>query len=112
MIIHKELDLNHWFTFSLFEQLANIGCDIERSIRWKKKGKPNESKMAFDRALELLDATIADPKNKGPRLKELLRVREVLKDYFIYNNEYNWTDEAWQKYFYDFNYAIALQRGR
>jgi hypothetical protein len=35
-----------------------------------------------------------------------------IKDYFMYNNEYGSTDEAWQNYFYAFNYAAALQRGR
>ena len=37
---------------------------------------------------------------------------EALVDYFICDNEYGSTDELWQKYFYHFNYAAALQRGR
>lgn len=112
MTIHKDLSLAHWFEFSLFEQLANVGCDVDRAIRWRNKGNTEYSKFAFDRALELLDFTLADPKNKGPRLKELLRTRETLVDHFMFNNEYNSTDEQWQKYFFDFNYAAALQRGR
>ena len=35
-----------------------------------------------------------------------------IEDYFIYDNEYYSTDELWQKYFYNFNYAAALARGR
>ena len=111
MIIHKTLASGRWFKFSLIEQLANVGCDVERTIQWKKKGNPEYSKQAFYRALELLDLTIADPKNKR-RLKEVLRVREALVDYFVYDNEYNTTEESWQKYFFQFNYAAALQRGR
>lgn len=110
-MIHKDLAPSRWFNFSLFEQLANVGTDIERTIQWKKKGDLDYSKRAFDRALELLDLTIADPKNKK-RLKEILRVREALIDYFMYDNEYCSTDEFWQSYFYQFNYAAALQRGR
>ena len=112
MIIHKDLASGRWFTFSLMEQLANVGMDIDRTIRWRDKGDMEMSKDAFERALELLDLTIADPKNRGPRLKEILRVREALVDHFVYDNEYQTTDESWQNYFFDFNYAAALQRGK
>lgn len=112
MRIHKTLTADHWFSLSIFEQLANIGCDIERTIAWKKQNQPDFSKKAFERVLELLDLTIADPQNKGGRLKELVRTREALVDYFVYDNTYNSTEEQWKKYFYDFNYAAALQHGR
>ncbi|MGC2310669.1 MAG: hypothetical protein WA432_03550 [Candidatus Babeliaceae bacterium] len=111
MIIHKEMAAGAWFKFSLVEQLANVGSDVERTIQWKKKGNLEYSQKAFERALELLDLTIRDPKNKK-RLKEPLRVREALVDYFVYDNQYGSTDELWQKYFYFFNYAAALRRGR
>lgn len=112
MIIHKDLTPERWFKFSLLEQLANIGSDIERTIQWKKDGDIAYSRKAFERALELLYFTVEDPKNRGPRLREILRVREALIDHFVYDNEYNTTDEQWQRYFYDFNYAAALERGR
>lgn len=111
-IIHKNLAHGRWATLPLMEQLANIGMDIERAIQWRKRGDLQESHRAFERALELLDLTIADPKNKGPKRKELLRVREALVDYFVYDNEYSSTDEVWQKYFFVFNYAVALARGK
>jgi len=111
MIIHKQLAAGRWFEFSLIEQLANVGSDIERTISWKKKGNAKYSRQAFERALELLDFTVADPKNKG-RLKELLRVREALVDHFVFDNSYSSTEESWQKYFLQFNYAAALQSGR
>lgn len=94
------------------EQLANVGADIERTIQWRNKGNLDYSSKAFERALELLDLTLADPKNRGPRLKELLRAREFLIDYFLYENQYAFTDAYWQKYFLSFNYSAALQRGR
>jgi len=112
MRIHKDLTSERWFKFSLFEQLANVGMDIERTIEWKKKGNPEYSDQAFQRALELLDLTIEDPKNKKGTRKELLRVREALKDYFVYDNEYVSTSEFWQSYFYNFAYAAAIARGR
>lgn len=111
-MIHKDLTLDHWSKFSLFEQLANIGCDIERTIYWRNAGNIDYSQKAFERALELLDLTIADRKNRGGKLKEIVRVREALVDHFVYDNEYATTDEMWQRYFYEFNYAAAILRGR
>jgi hypothetical protein len=111
MKLHKDLTPERWFNFSLLFQLANVGTDIERAIQFKKRDKADDSYYAFLRALELLDLTIADPKHRK-RLKELCRVREALKDYFLGDNEYNSTDKAWQQYFYHYNYAAALERGR
>jgi len=111
VIIHKELATGRWFKLSLIEQLANIGSDIERTIIWKNKNNKEYSQGAFFRALELIDFTIADKKNKG-RLREIVRTREALVDHFMYDNEYNTTDKQWQNYFFQFNYAAAKLRGR
>lgn len=100
-----------WFKFTLMEQLANVGTDVERAIQWRKKGNLDYSQKAFERALELLDFTVRDPKNKK-RLKEPLRAREALVDYFMGENMYGSTDELWQNYFYGFNYAAALAKGK
>ena len=110
-VYHPSLANGRWFKFSLLEQLANVGSDVERTIQWKKKGDLEYSQQAFERALELLNFTIADPKNRK-RLKEILRVREALLDYFMGDNEYCSTNEFWQEYFYQFGYAAAVQRGR
>jgi hypothetical protein len=112
MKIHTDLTLERWFKFSLFEQLANIGCDVDRAIRARQEHDTEFSTQSLDRALELLDATIQDPKHQGPRLKELLMIQEALIDDFRGENKYQSTDESWQQYFYAFNYAAALQRGR
>ena len=113
MIMHKELASGRWFKLSFIEQLANIGSEVERTIKWKQIGNREFSNKAFDRALELLWFTVDDPKNRvRGRLREILRAREALIDHFICDNEYDTTDEQWQKYFYEFSYAAAIQRGR
>lgn len=109
MRLHKELAAGRWFELSLIEQLANVGMDIERTISWKKRGDTEASKCALYRALDLIDLIIADPKNRK-RLKEVCRAREMLVDYFVYDNVYNSSDELWQKYFFSFNYTVAMQR--
>src|SRR3989344_2796307 len=111
MKLHKELAAGRWFKLSLIEQLANVGMDVERAIRWKQKGNIEYSQQAFERALDLLSLSISDVKNKK-RLKEITRAREVLIDYFVYDNEYGSTDQSWSDYFYPFNYAAALKSVR
>jgi hypothetical protein len=97
-----------WQELSFFEQMANIGSEIQRAINWRDKN-PTYSKMAFERALELIDLTVSDKKNHTPgRLKEILRVRELLTDYFYFDNFYKTNDKMWQNYFFAFNYAARL----
>lgn len=112
MMFHKDLEPSRWFKFSILEQLANVYCDVERAIDWRKKNNLEYSQKAFERALELLSLTIIDPKNKGAKLKELTRIREFMIDYFMYDNEYETSDEFWQQYFYGFAHAAAIARGR
>ena len=106
MKLHQDLTAARWRKLNIFEQMANIGAEIGRTINWQEKS-PADSKMAFERALELLDLTIADPKNKN-RLKELLRLRETLADYFVFDNEYRSSKSSWNNYFYAFNYAARI----
>ena len=103
---HQDLSPKRWFKMSIFEQMANIGSDIFRTISWREKNK-DLSQKAFARALELIDLTVDDPKNKN-RLKEILRMREALCDFFVGDNQYHSTDKCWQNYFYSFNYAARL----
>ena len=111
MTIHRDLSSGKWFALSLVEQMANIGTDLERYIRWSAKNMPIYSEPAFKRVLELIDLTVEDPKNRN-KLREILRTRESLIDHFIYDNVYNTTLEQWRKYFYQFNYAAAKVKGR
>ena len=111
-MLHQGLTSERWSKFSIFEQLANVACDIGRTIDWKKKNDIQSSEAAFARALELLDLTIDDPKNKGPRRRELRRVKEMIIDHFMCDNTYNTTDDEWQRYFDDFLYAAGLERER
>jgi hypothetical protein len=104
---HQELAAGKWNKLTLMEQLANVGSEVIRTINWRKKGNLPYSNRAFDRAIELLDLTISDHKNIK-RLRELTRVREVLADYFIFDNYYQSNAEQWERYFLAFNYAARL----
>lgn len=109
--VHTELAGGRWQTFSLAEQLANVGSEVERAMNWSNKDRPDYSMNALYRGLELLDLTIADPRHRR-RLKELTRLREVLLDYFLGENEFGSSDLAWHRYFHAFGTAAGLERER
>lgn len=107
--LNNGLTKERWFNLSFFEQMANLGSEVSRTIKWRKKD-PERSVRAFESALELLDLTIEDAKNKKkPKLEELCRLREILADYFCFDNIYGSSDEKWDNYFYGFNYAANLK---
>ena len=106
---HRGLAAGRWFNFSLVEQLANTGSEVERALNWRERCDVEHSTRAVERALELLDLTIADTRHRG-RLKELTRVREVLVDYFYADNRYGSSPARWRTYFNAF--AVAARAGR
>ncbi len=104
--IHKKLAAGKWRELTLMEQLGNVGSEVGRTILWKQKGDTDQSRKAFERALELMELTNQDPKNRY-RLKEICRCRELLLDYFVYDNIYGSSYELWEKYFYAFSCAAV-----
>lgn len=106
---HKQLASGRWNELSLAEQMANVGSEVERTINWKKKNNAGYSQRAFERALELLDLTLSDARNKN-RLREIARVREALIDYFAFGNTYHSSDGKWKNYFIAFNFAARTSR--
>ena len=77
---HPDLAAGRWLTLSLASQLGNVGSEYERALRWKERGDEVRFEHAFARLLELIDLTIADPRWRNHRLKELTRLREVICD--------------------------------
>jgi hypothetical protein len=89
--------------------MANTGSEVERALNWRERGDADHSARAVERALELLDLTIADRRNRG-RLRELVRVREAIADYFYGDNDYGSTDVLWRRYFRPFAHAARAGR--
>ncbi len=103
-VFNEQLTKEHWFTFSLPDQLSNIGSEVYRATKWKQK-EPEKSLYAFQGALELIDMSLQDQKyHRRGALTELCRLREVLADYFAGSNLYQSNDEQINKYFYQVNY--------
>ncbi len=104
---HQGLASGKWEKLSFPEQMANIGSEVERKIIWENKKNTLYGQKALKRAFELLSLTIADKKNKK-RLRELVRLRQVLIDYFFGQNLYSSSDRLWQNYFYPFAYFSRI----
>lgn len=100
--------MNPWFKLSLVSQMANIGSEVFRAIKWQPIN-PTDSYQAFIRSLELLDLTINDPKNIN-RLKEVSRAKELFGTWYLSNQADSLSAGSWNKYFFQFNYAARLNR--
>ena len=101
---HKDLAAGRWKQMPFVEQMANIGSEVERALKWRAKNNDAYCRQAFERALELTDLTLGCVKS-FPRLKELARLRETMVDYFLGANIFKSTDDLWRKYFLAFTYA-------
>ena len=105
---HGEL-AGQWSKLSLAEQLANVGSEVGRMIRWRDR---DERLMngAFDRALELLDLTLDDPPWQN-RLSEVARARALLCAAVLDGGrEYRTSLEDLDRYFLAF--AVAARNAR
>jgi hypothetical protein len=107
-IQHQDLAAGRWFALSLAEQLGNVGSEISRAIKWTGR-RPELARGAFERALELIDLMLDDPRHRrsAPRLREIARVREVVVDFFDGPNQYQSTAHGLQRYFDA--YALAAR---
>lgn len=99
MIQHKELSEGRWQEMSFCEQMANIGSEVSRTIKWKEKNNPDQSQKAFERALELIDITLTTNLRRTA-LIELCRLRENLCEEY-YKTELKGLSEL-NKYLFQF----------
>lgn len=79
---HKNLTSEKWQGFSRQNQILNIAAEFSRAKNAFADKDSRQALDCLDRAFELLDLTIIDPRwKKG--LKELLRFRGILAQFYI-----------------------------
>ena len=104
-VLHKSAVAGKWFTLSIAEQMGNIGSEVGRAGKWQGKNE-NAFEGATDRALELFDLTLEDPRWRGQgRRKEIALARELFCDTAFGDTEYNTVLEDLDRYFYPFAFA-------
>ncbi len=86
-----------WITFSLAEQLGNIGSEVGRARAWHGKDE-NSFWGAVTRALELIDLTREDDRWRNRR-HELDRALETFADAVLGGTEYQSTLADIERYF-------------
>jgi hypothetical protein len=106
---HAELAAGRWKELSFLEQMANIGSEVERALKWRAKNNPDYSQKASERALELLDLSL-DASHDLPRLKEIARTRETLVDYFFGDNQYGSNEKVLKNYFSQLTFVSRKDR--
>src|SRR5918912_257679 len=94
-----------WHTFTLMEQLAHVGSEVERAIRAHESRNTARFDGALARALELFDLTAADARWRGHRRREILRAREEFCRLFFDASVSNDSASGLQRYFLAF--AVA-----
>ena len=107
---HRSLSAGRWRTLSLAEQMGNIGSEVDRAVRASSTGNEERFQGAFDRALELFDLTLADPRWRGHRRREIARAREEFCRLF-YGEKAAWESvRGLQEYFLHFALAARARR--
>lgn len=106
---HTKCAQGRWIKKTFTEQMAQIGSEVYRAIKWKSHSNDVYGKAAFDRSLELFDLS-KNSKLSPSQFRELTRMRELWVDYFQEKNEYNSTSEWINGYFTQM--AVAVRNSR
>ena len=116
MYLPEKPNKERWAEMPFIVQMANIGSEVGRTFKWKRKGNENMAKGAFVRALDLFDLTMAVGRIIEPfslrdsMLKEVIRARDQFCEEFL--SEDNDALLLSDKYFSHFAKAYALRFSR
>jgi hypothetical protein len=80
---HKGLTLERWATFPAETRVAMIENEVSRARNAQRDGFYDSTRLALERALELLDLTVETPIERALR-HSLLRWRERLAKAWLF----------------------------
>lgn len=84
------MDAARWNKMSVSEQILNIGGEVQRAVAKKEKADDEGARKYLQLALDWIELTKADPKNKN-RMDEISTAEDELIDYF---GENNWNNDS------------------
>lgn len=99
-----------WERFTLMEQLANVGSEVDRAMRAYEARNVPRFENALSRALALFDLTVADGRWRGHRRREILRAREEFCRLFFDPDPPRASADGLRRYFLAF--AVAARAAR
>ena len=109
-------NVERWAEMPFIAQMANIGSEVGRTLKWKRKGNSSMARGAFVRALDLFDLTITVGRknesfsSRDSMLKEVIRARDQFcKEYLSDDRDALLSSD---KYFSHFAKAFALRLSR
>ncbi|OGX08398.1 MAG: hypothetical protein A2Z88_02190 [Omnitrophica WOR_2 bacterium GWA2_47_8] len=97
------IDPSRWLNLSFAQQMGNIGSEIARARHWEKQNDAVSRDKALERALELLDLSLASTKTM-PQLKEVARLREVVAAWYARQKDYDIDKTALEDYCINFSF--------
>ncbi len=80
---HKNLTVKKWSSLTKDKQILNIGSELMRARNWLARNNENYKIDCLNRAYELIELTANDKKWHQAGLKELMRFREIMGDYYL-----------------------------
>lgn len=109
-------DKERWAGLDFITQMANIGSEVGRTLKWKQKNNETLAKSAFVRAIDLFDLTIeVGRKESNPSYRDSM-LREVLIARDLFSEEYLSGDQnairGSERYFAHFAKACAIRSRR
>lgn len=77
-----------WHTSSHAFQMGSIYTEIARAHDREQRGESALRQGALERALDMLDATLEDPRwRPEPRLREIARIREFIAGHYLKSDD-------------------------
>ncbi|MBI4605051.1 MAG: hypothetical protein HY721_24070 [Planctomycetes bacterium] len=86
MAWHRELTVEKWAAYPLETRILMIQNELGRARSSQRTGYYGSTKLALERALELLDLTV-EAGLRGDRLGRLLRSRERIARAYLFPEE-------------------------
>lgn len=93
--------MKEWFAMPVELQISNIGSEVLRADKWKRRGNEKNMRSFYNAAIDFLKLSIRDPKNAA-RKGELNLCIDELADYFIGDNRWGTTSAVLESYYNQF----------
>ncbi len=109
-------NVERWAEMPFIAQMANIGSEVGRTMKWKRKGNAKMTQSAFVRALDLFDLTIAVGRvnesfsSRDSMLKEVIRARDQFCEEYLSEDSDALLPS--DRYFSHFAKALAFRADR